>query len=112
MTRSPVDARNQIEALRGFHGIAGQKACHAIRDHLTAGAEVHRDHGHARCIGFRQDQAESLRDGVEMEQSVGAREQLIFPGDVDRPDEADVRAIEMRLDLFLESRLCPEPSLR
>ena len=38
-----------------------------VLDDLAAGAEIHRDHGHARGIGLGQDQAEPFRDRVQVQ---------------------------------------------
>ena len=59
--------------------VVDQKAGLPVLDHLAAGAEVHGDHGHARGIGFRQDQSESLRDGVQVQQRAGTRESSFLP---------------------------------
>ena len=92
------------QGLDGLAGAVHQEAGLAVLDHFAAGSLVHRDHGHTGGIGLRQNQAESLRDGVEVEQCPGAREQRILAGHVHRADVADF-LIQVRLDLFAKVRL-------
>src|ERR1017187_9942857 len=76
----------------------------ALLDSLAAGAEVHGDNGHASGIGFCQDKSESLRDGVQVQQHSGTREQLILARHVYWPDVSD-RLIQVGLHLL--SEVCP-----
>jgi hypothetical protein len=69
-----------------------------VFDHLTAGAQVHGDNGHARSIRFCQNQPEPLRDSVQMDQSAGTREQLIFFRNANGSDIADFLIIDVRFD--------------
>jgi hypothetical protein len=70
-------------------------------DDLTARAEVHGYNGHARRIRFCQHKSESLRNGVQVKERPGTREQLIFALHIDWSDVAD-RLIKVRLDLLPE----------
>ena len=92
------------QALQGSHrlvDVVDQETRLPVFDHFTARAEVHGDHGHAGGIGFRQDQSESLRDGVQVQQRPGLREQRVLARHVHRPDVAD-RLIEVGLHLLAE----------
>src|ERR1017187_7938058 len=96
-----IDLRKPLQRPHGFVDIVHQKTRPPLFNHFAAGAQIYRDHGYARGIGFRQDKSESFRDGVQMEQSTGTPEQLIFARYVHRPDVADV-LIEVRFHLLPE----------
>ena len=98
-----IDFTKAFQGLHRLVDVVDQEARLPVLDHLAAGAEVHGDHRHAGGIGFRQDQSESLRDGVQVQQRSGTREQRVLARHVHRPDVAD-RPIEVGLHLLPEVR--------
>ena len=110
----PLAAGAAIDFRKAFQGphrlvdIVDQETRLPVFDHLTAGAQVHGDHGHAGGIGFRQDQSESLRDGVQVQQRSGAA-RTIRSCPLRPPARCSeiVLIIEVRLDLLAEVGLDP-----
>ena len=92
---SPIRFTASAASLDGVH----QKPRLSVFDDFAAGAQIHRDNGHASGIGFCQNKSESLRDSVQVQQCSGTREQLILARYIHRPDVAD-RLIQVRLDLL------------
>jgi hypothetical protein len=91
-----------IQAEHGRGGLAGildEEARGTVSDDLPAGAQVHGDHGHTGGIGLRQDESESLRDGVQMQQGSRLREQSILARDIHGSNVPD-RAVQVRLYLL------------
>ena len=97
-----VDSRETVQALHRLVDVVHQEAGLSVLDDFTAGAEIHGDHRHAGGVGFRQDQSESLRDGIQVEQRPGLREQRVLARDIHRPEIAN-RLDEVGLDLLVES---------
>ena len=94
-----IDFSDPFHRLRRFVDGVHQKPRLSVFDDFAAGAQIHRDNGHASGIGFCQNKSESLRDSVQVQQRSGSREQLILARYVHRPDVAD-RLIQVRLDLL------------
>ena len=91
-------------AFQGPHrlvDVVDQETGLPVFDDFPARAEVHGDHGHAGGIGFRQNQSESFRDGVQVQQRSGMRKQRVLARHVHWPDVADC-LIEVGLHLFAE----------
>jgi len=63
-TGTTIDFRNSSEGPNCFSHVINQKTGLRVLDDLSARAEVHRDNGHARGIGFDEDKSESLLDSV------------------------------------------------
>src|ERR1700746_1072849 len=61
-----IDFRNSSKEPNCFSDVVNQKTGLPVLDNLKARAEVHRDDGNARGIGFDEDKSESLRDGVQV----------------------------------------------
>ena len=80
--------------------VADQKPRLPIHDNLSTGTKIHRDDRYAGRIGLSQDQPKALRDGIQVEQRGGGREQLVFAHHIDRAYVVDVSTIEMRFDLL------------
>ena len=51
----------------------------SVFDDFAAGAQVHGDDRHSRGIGFRQDQAKTFRDGVQMKQRLARANNSFLP---------------------------------
>ena len=99
---SPVDFRKFRQGLYRFVHIVDQKAGPSVFDHFTAGAQVHRDHRHARGIRLCQNKSESFRDRVQVQQCSRVGKQFVLAWYVDRSDVADLPIIKMRFHLLLE----------
>ena len=97
-----VDLGESAQRLDGLLGRADQETGLPVLDDLAAGAEIHRDHGHARGIGLGQDQAEPFRDRVQVQERARRREQRVLACHTHGPDVVDRAAIEMGLDLRAE----------
>src|SRR5258705_9411267 len=65
-TGTTIDFRNSAKGPNCFSDVVNQKTGLPVLDNLSARAEVHRDDGHARGIGFGQDKSEPPRDGVQV----------------------------------------------
>jgi hypothetical protein len=95
MLLDPPAARPAIDLTQAEHGPGGlagvldEEARDTVSDDLPAGAQVHGDHGQPGGIGLRQDESESLRDGVQMQQRSRPREQCILARDIHRSDVTD-----------------------
>ena len=101
--RRAIDFVNALQCLHGFVNTIDQKSGLSVFDDFAAGTQIHGDDGHARGIGFRQNQAKSFRDSVQMEQRSGPREQFVLARDVHRSDIADLVIVQIGFHLLLEN---------
>src|ERR1051326_2924342 len=87
--RPALDFRETLQRPHSLVDAIDQKAGASILDHLTTRAQIPGDYGNTGSVRFGENQTESLRDRVQVQQRFGAREQFILSGDVERTDVAD-----------------------
>ncbi len=91
-----------VKGLNRLVHVVDQEAGLAIRDDLSAGAQVHRDYGHAGCIRLGQHQAKPFGDGIEVKNCLSFFEKGITLDRINRADILNRRVVDVGLEEIIE----------